>query len=342
MSFTKEKRDAIRHYLLEKIDAGDSDFISKAAEAFRASDKTIYRYLQEMVSQGILEKSGKKYQLHSLSYEFRYEHAALKSADEDRIYRNDIRPVLQDLPKNVLDIWYYSFTEMMNNAIDHSEAAAIRVTVQKTNLHTTILIYDDGIGIFKKIKDHFGYSSLDDAVEDLFKGKFTTDPEHHTGEGIFFTSHMLDMFVVISNGKLFSRDKFDELISDLKAPLSSSSTDALPGTFVFMRLSNSSNKTESAIFDLYADIDDGFTRTQIPLKSYFETWPVSRSQAKRLCRGFDRFLEVLLDFTDVPKIGQGFAHELFIVWPKNHPGTRLVPVGANEAVQKMISHVLNS
>ncbi|MDR2642111.1 MAG: hypothetical protein LBC74_04890 [Planctomycetaceae bacterium] len=36
---------------------------------------------------------------------------------EDNIGRNDIRPYLGTLPKNVLDIWAYSVSEMINNAL---------------------------------------------------------------------------------------------------------------------------------------------------------------------------------------------------------------------------------
>lgn len=339
MSFSREKREAIRHYLLEKIDAGSPDYVNKAADAFQVSNKTIYRYLKELCEHGILEKKENLYRLKAEEYRHVFQHSTLQSADEDRIYKNDIRQYVQDLPRNVSDIWYYAFTEMMNNAIDHSEARTVYVTVKKTYLHTTISIYDDGIGIFKKIKDHFGYDALEDAVEDLFKGKFTTDPDHHTGEGIFFTSRMMDLFAVVSNGKIFSHDKYSELIADLRDVLISSSTEALPGTYVFMRLSNTSNRVDTEVFDMYADVEGGFSRTQIPLKNIYETWPVSRSQAKRLCRGFDRFREVELDFSDIPKIGQGFAHEIFVVWQKSHPETALIASGTNETVQKMITHV---
>lgn len=339
MSFTREKREAIRHYLLEKIDAGDPAFVNKAAEAFQASNKTIYRYLQEMTVQGLLQKEGAQYRLQSEKYEQSFRSSELKSADEDRIFRDYIRRYVQEFPDNVRDIWYYAFTEMMNNAIDHSQASLIRVTIQKNSLHTTMILYDDGIGIFKKIKEHFAYDSLEDAIEDLFKGKLTTDPDHHTGEGIFFTSRMLDMFAVISNGKVFSRDKYDQLNRDVHVLIASTGTDALPGTFVFMRLSNKSQRSDTEVFDEYADTEGGFTRTKVPMKNIYDSWPVSRSQAKRLCRGFELFREVELDFAEIPKIGQGFAHELFVVWQKSHPGTRLIPVGANDTVQKMITHV---
>jgi hypothetical protein len=54
---------------------------------------------------------------------------------------------------------------------------------------------------------------------------------------------------------------------------------------------------------------------------------------------FDRFLEVVLDFTGVDFIGQGFADEIFRVFAQAHPATRLIPVNCTDTVEKMIAHV---
>jgi hypothetical protein len=66
---------------------------------------------------------------------------------------------------------------------------------------------------------------------------------------------------------------------------------------------------------------------------------ISRAQAKRLMNRFDRFLEVVLDFSGVDFIGQGFADEIFRVFANEHPATRLVPTHCTETVEKMIAHV---
>ncbi|MCH5251913.1 MAG: hypothetical protein J1F22_02965 [Lachnospiraceae bacterium] len=105
--------------------------------------------------------------------------------------------------------------EMMNNAIDHSQAEKVRLFICQTYVDTVILLIDDGIGIFRKIKEYYHYNSLDDAVNELFKGKLTTDRKNHSGEGIFFTSRMLDSFAAISDGKIFTHDKYSEMINNL-------------------------------------------------------------------------------------------------------------------------------
>jgi uncharacterized protein (DUF934 family) len=63
---------------------------------------------------------------------------------------------------------------------------------------------------------------------------------------------------------------------------------------------------------------------------------VSRSEAKRLLEGLDRFREVAVDFAGVESVGQGFVDELLRVWPNQHPDTRIVPVGMNEAIEFMV------
>jgi hypothetical protein len=63
---------------------------------------------------------------------------------------------------------------------------------------------------------------------------------------------------------------------------------------------------------------------------------VSRSEARRLVHGLDRFREVVLDFDRVESVGQGFADEVFRVFARAHPRTRLVPTNMGEAVAFMV------
>ena len=339
MSFTREKRQEIRLYLLGKIDAGDKYLIQRTCDAFQISDKTVYRYLKEMTADRTILKSGRVYTLNSEHHTWIFRRDDFETIGEDRIYRDTAFPLLSALPKNVREIWDYTFTEMVNNAIDHAEAEHITITLLKNELYSTVMIVDDGIGIFRKIREHFHLNTQEDAIEELFKGKLTTDSARHSGEGIFFTSRMLDQFAAASDGRIFSHDKFDDVAEELKQPAAIPDWDSRIGTIIYMRLSNRSNRHSVDVFDRYADVDNGFTRTNIPLKNLFDTYPVSRSQAKRLCRNLDKFADVELDFSGVETIGQGFAHELFVVFQKQHPEVQLIPFNTNVDVQKMIYHV---
>lgn len=339
MSFTEEKRDEIKLYILEKIESKEMDFVKKTADAFEISLNTVYRYLRELEMDKIIKKTDKRYVLERISEVIELRRSKGEVKEEDIIYSKYIAKYIKDLPDNVARIWQYSFMEIMNNAIDHSLAENVSLFVVKDVLNTTIFIMDNGIGIFKKIKEYYNYDSLDVAVNELFKGKLTTDSHNHSGEGIFFTSRILDRFAVISDGKVFTHDKYREKFRNLKDIKGIEQNKFEQGTVVYMRLSNNSKKNLREVFDMFADNDGGFTKTCIPIKNFFETYPVSRSQAKRLSNRFENFQEVELDFEGVDEIGQGFAHELFVVFQRNHKNIKLIPIHFSEEIERMITHV---
>jgi len=218
--------------------------------------------------------------------------------------------------------------------MEHSLASGVHIWVDRDPVNTAVIISDNGVGIFHKLQEHFGFPTAEEAICELFKGKLTTDSANHSGEGIFFSSRMMDDFIILSDGKVFCIDKYEEsVLADLEEF-------SVPGTSVYMSLSNSSNKETSEIFDRYADSNSGFTKTSIPLKNIYDSSPVSRSQAKRLCNRMDRFEEVTLDFDGLEWMGQGFAHQLFVVFQREHPEIRLLPVNMSPPVEKMYRHVL--
>ena len=145
----------------------------------------------------------------------------------------------------------------------------------------------------------------------------------------------MDSYIIVSGGKVFCNNIYDEdEIMDYKK--------VEKGTIVIMTLSNYSHKYAKEIFDMYANVDGGFTKTLLPIKNIFDTDPVSRSQAKRLCNRLDRFEEVIVDFANVEWMGQGFAHQMFVVFANEHKKVKLNPVNMNRDVEKMYNHVMNN
>ncbi len=223
---------------------------------------------------------------------------------------------------------------MINNVMDHSEAEDVTVTIEQDYLNTSVIIEDRGIGIFNKIQKHFGFETVTDAICELFKGKLTTDSANHSGEGIFFTSKAMDYFFILSDNKVFTNNKYNESIT------LDSFSNFEKGTTVHMTLSNYTHKQMHEIFDMYANVDGGFTKTTIPLKNIFNTSPVSRSQARRVCNRLDKFTEVILDFESLDWMGQGFAHQIFVVYQRENQNIKITPVNMNESINKMYEHVL--
>ena len=300
MGFSEEKKQQIRLYLLEKIAQGKTSVVQKTAESFGITPATVYKYLDRLTEDGTVRKIKRgEYELVSKTAVFRLGKNDPAFSSEDTIYTRTVRPLLAALPANVRGIWDYLCGEMLNNVIDHSLAEHLEITVAQDDLNTTVQIADDGVGIFEKIRAFLGLDSLEEAVGVLFKGKLTTDSVNHSGEGIFFSSRLADEFVIYSSGLVFTHNRFDSDATFRELPQK--------GTVVRMTLSNHSRKEAKDVFEQFADPDSGFTRTRIPLRQYFESSPVSRSQAKRLCSRLDRFREVELDFAGLDWIGQGFA-----------------------------------
>ena len=209
------------------------------------------------------------------------------------------------------------------------------VHVLHTPAQIDMKVYDYGIGIFYKITEEYQLSDEREAILQLAKGKLTTDPKHHTGEGIFFTSRMFDIFSILS-GKLFfvhHQPDNDWLIQDHEGEESA-------GTYVRMIVSRRSTSRPSDLFEKYASSPETmtFSKTHVPvsLAQYGTDNLVSRSQARRVLSRFDKFEEVFLDFAGVEFIGQAFADEVFRVYPKQHPGVHLIPMNINDQILKMV------
>ena len=335
MSLSNQERNRITTYLLEKIDEGDPSPVKKTADNFGVTPATVYKYLDRLEQEGTIRKIRRgSYEIVCREKSFHLQRSRNELISEERIYARLIRPEIAGLPNNVQHIWDYIVSEMINNIIDHSNAENVDITVFSDRMKTTVRLADDGIGIFEKIRSHFDLDSVDEAVAELFKGKLTTDRAHHSGEGIFFSSRLADSFAIVSSGRIFSHDRFDgdAYMDDIPAK----------GTIVYATLSNNSAKEAKDIFDKYSDPDSGFTRTCIPLNHYFESSPVSRSQAKRLCAGLEKFKTVELDFEGIDWMGQSFADQLFRVFVNEHPDTKLIPLNMNADVVKMYRHVMTA
>jgi anti-sigma regulatory factor (Ser/Thr protein kinase) len=248
----------------------------------------------------------------------------------------DVAPLLHGLPANLIDICHHGVTEMVNNAIDHSGGSHLRVFVDRTREMVTLMVSDDGVGIFRKITAALDLPDERLALLELSKGKLTTDPRRHSGEGVFFTSRMFDRFQIASGELVFDHDdaQADDLLDDIQPRY------ARRGTTVLMEIATTSKRTAKQVFDKFSSGPDdyAFAKTVVPVRlaRVGDENLVSRSQARRLMQRVERFRTVVLDFAGVASIGQAFADEVFRVFANAHPDVELVPVHAVSSVQQMI------
>lgn len=342
MSRIRNRGEEIRRFILDHIETHPNNIGRLASDKFAISRQAINKHLQRLSSEGCISESGRTrnrtYNL-AAQLEWRKEYLLTPQLAEDTVWEQDVKALLGKHPENVLDIWHYGFTEMFNNAIDHSNATLIEVTARKTATTTEITLRDDGIGIFLKIQKALGLIDERHSVIELAKGKFTTDPKRHTGEGIFFTSRLMDGFNIFSGGVYFSHNFGESEDWILESHRSR------PGTSVQMKLNNHTARTQKKIFDSYTSGDDyGFTKTVVPVKlaQYGSDKLISRSQAKRLLSRVELFKVVIFDFKEVATIGQAFADEIFRVFAIEHPAIDLIEMNASEEVAQMISRARES
>lgn len=337
MSTVRVRGEAVRKFILANLDRHQRDIVRIASAKFTCSRQAIHKHLQRLIAEGAVKEEGqtrsKAYRLAPL-VSWQKSYVLGGGPAEDQVWREDLAPLLGKMPENVMNIWHYGFTEMFNNVLDHSSGTVVLIELTKTAASTAVRIVDNGVGIFKKIQSALALVDERHAVLELAKGKFTTDPVRHSGEGIFFTSRMFDQFAIMSGGVYFSHE-FDESEDWVLQANASTS-----GTLVQMKLHNHTARTTKKVFDKFTSDDDyGFTKTVVPVKlmKYGDDNLVSRSQAKRLLERFDRFKVVMLDFSDIVSIGQSFADEVFRVFVAQHPDVELVPTHANPEVSRMIS-----
>ena len=338
MSRVRARGEDIRRYILENVEKNPGEICKITSHHFGITRQAANKHLKRLVSEKSLSESGKTrnriYKLSPLSEWVNHYQISPGALTEGDAWSKDIRAALGQLPDNVMNIWHHGVTEMFNNALDHSGGKHITVHIKKTAAITEMLLLDDGIGIFKKIQAALNLLDERHAVLELAKGKFTTDPRNHSGEGIFFTSRMFDSFDILSGGVFFSHQFGNP--SDWISELDQSSH----GTTVWMKLYNHTSRTTKKIFDQFTSGDEDFTfnKTIVPVKlaKYGDDNLISRSQAKRLLARIELFKTVILDFKEVPTVGQAFADEIFRVFAIAHPAVELVPLHANSEVKRMI------
>ena len=337
MRFTKEVVDLIKNYIISNVSKNPNKITQQTCDHFEITKPTVLKYINELVEDKIIEKTGSnrypKYKLVQTDYSWKYPNQNL---EEDVVWRKYISPLLSDLNKNVKEICQYGFTEMVNNVIDHSNAKTLNIFLNLDYLMVKIFVLDNGIGIFRKIKNDLGLEHSNHAILELAKGKFTSDPENHSGEGIFFTSRSFDNFGIRSHKlSYYGTGNKDGRIWEKREDYN--------GTLVMLEIKKDSSTQLTDIFNEYADPDKdpSFHKTYIPVKLMEHEGEslISRSQAKRLITRFDKFIEVGLDFDGIKQIGQAFADQIFRVFQNKHPDVQLIVIKAGKDVDNMIKRV---
>jgi DNA-binding transcriptional ArsR family regulator len=334
-----------RHEILRLIKGLGEASGSRLAVALGLSRQAVHRHLVRLLDEGKVEIEGRTRgaiyrlarpsNLSRLPAPFRrvYQIAGLQ---EDAV----VAEVLLWLnPRKVLNkeankIITYALSEMLNNAIEHSGSPNCHLEVRLATRDVQAVIRDYGIGVFHSIASRLQLRDENDAIGELLKGKATTAPERHSGEGIFFTSKACDRFVLRSHRiELTIAAGGREPAVSIRKPIR--------GTEVTVGISRSAKRNLQEVFAAFApeEYDFRFEKTVVTVRFSARDY-LSRSEARRLVARLERFREVVLDFSGVRSIGQAFADEVFRVFADSHPGIVLRRVNVDPALDAVIRHVV--
>jgi len=336
MSKQGSTRDEIRLF----IDKHGSATGPELAEHLGVSNQAVSLHLRKLIASGDVFKTGStraaRYFPGDAAPEARRVKRALSLAglDESVVYDDvAITLNLSRLPENTEAILHYAFTEILNNAIDHSMSDQCTVEVRLDATKISFSVRDSGIGVFKSIADKFDLPDEQVAMIELIKGKTTTMPKAHSGEGIFFVSRSADRFVLRSHRLQieWDRDRDDVFVSDPRFS---------KGTTVHFEIRKDSRTRLKEVFAEYAPekYDFQFQKTRVLVKLLQRDY-VSRSEAKRLLHNLDKFSEIELDLRDVGHVGQGFADEIFRVFASANPDIVIRTTNTSPAVDAILRHV---
>jgi len=334
----------IKKLILEKISKKGQIRISDITKKTGFSRAYINRFFKELKEDGKIILVGKANRAHYVlpdknkilkaKKEILTGHYILKNKNllEDEVLgkMKENTGIFLDLPKNIILIIDYAFTEMLNNAIEHSKSQTIDVLADKDENFIRFSIVDKGIGVFNSIIKKRNLKNELEAIQELTKGKLTTAPKEHSGEGIFFTSRVVDKLIIQSSNKklIFDNILNDVFINDIKR---------LKGTKITFFISVGSKRRLENVFKEYAGETFKFDKTKVIVKLYkTDTNYISRSQARRILTGLEKFKTVILDFHNIDTIGQAFADEVFRVWQNHHPDIKIQYQNSNENIVFMI------
>ena len=335
-----DKRLSTRETILGLIEEKGSATGPELAAWLGVTRQAVNPHLRELIATGKIFKTGSTRAARYFppgaapaGLQFKRSHL-IENLDESDVYDQlSMRLGPFKLPSNIEAILHYAFTEMLNNAIDHSmsERCAVEVSIDATKVSFTVR--DQGIGVFSSIAGKFNLPDEHAALFELVKGKTTTMPQAHSGEGIFFVSRAADRFMLRSHRQQleWDRAKEDVFVSDHRF---------IKGTLVYFEIGRNSRTRLENVFAEFAPekYDYRFEKTRVLVRLLQKDY-VSRSEAKRLLHNLHKFSEIEVDMGSVRHVGQGFADEIFRVFAAAHPGIEIRAINASGAVDAMLRHV---
>jgi hypothetical protein len=111
-------------------DRSGEGLVRATADHFKISRQAVHRHVGRLIDRGVLLAQGNtRNRTYVLAFIVLAEMSVpiKEGAAEDIVWSEKIAPHFKDLPENIQSIWRYGFTEMFNNALDHSGGSGVFV-----------------------------------------------------------------------------------------------------------------------------------------------------------------------------------------------------------------------
>ena len=312
------------------------DLAGHLEERTGASRRACQAALRRLVDAGWLQRAGSQQRpvyspgaLRQIARSY-----TLFGLQEDLPWQRDFAPHF-DLPRHVARMVQHGFTELVNNAADHSGGTSVTVSLRQTPSHAQLLVSDDGCGVFDRICEAFRLPDAQHAMLELSKGRLTSQPEAHTGRGLFFSSQLADVFDIHANSTAFHRRAWEP--GGWKK-----GSKPLPrqGSSIYMAIALDTTRTLDQVLEAWSLDGSGvdFDRTVINLQMLAGPGqPLdSRAQARRVAARLETFQRAELSFEGVVDVGHAFTDELFRVFARAHKNVELRPTNMTPRIAALV------
>jgi anti-sigma regulatory factor (Ser/Thr protein kinase) len=303
-------------FLVDEVERHPTDLVPRAAAEFQVSRQAVHHHLNRLLRAGVLRAEGR-------TRARRYELVLLGEIDERLDAREPLpwlrrfRPVLAEVPADVVEIARFGCAEIVRNAFDHSGSSETSVRLRRTAAAVEIRVSDAGAGIFRRLARVLGVEDPRLAALEIARGR-SLGP----------VARAFDTFVVYSDRHVLRREARGGHGSWSLEPLAA----RVRGTTVGVRIRVRSG----------ARIEDVLARThaEIPLRLAFAEGeqPTSREQARRILPLTPPHGGIVVDFGGVACVGPAFADELLRALPRRRPELRLAWRNASPAVDRALRH----
>ena len=125
MSRVRSRGEKIRRYILENVERHPEDISRLTSDHFVITRQAVNKHLKRLREEdALVEKGNTRNRSYRLAREIEWgqDYQNTSELEEDLVWQKDISRKIGSQPENVLDIWQYGLTEMLNNARDHSDS----------------------------------------------------------------------------------------------------------------------------------------------------------------------------------------------------------------------------